>query len=78
MPWNIHFHAQAFVVRYDGSEEYSVDKYLKAYVGWQANAFTTAYVGWSGERRWDPVNSFPVEEMVNRGLFAKLAYAIHF
>jgi len=70
--------AQAFAVRYDGSESEGVDKFLKAFVGWQPNAFTNAYLGWSGQRRRDPLAIVPSERMVERGLFAKLAYALQF
>jgi hypothetical protein len=69
---------QSFVVRYDGSEEEGVDKFLKALLGWQPNAFTGAYVGWSGQRRRDPTAMLPNERMVERGLFAKVAYAMQF
>lgn len=70
--------AQAFVVRYDGSEAEGVNKFLKAFVGWQPNAFTHAYVGWSGQRRRNPFAVIPSERMIERGLFAKLAYAMQF
>jgi hypothetical protein len=69
---------QAFVVRYDGTEVESVDKFLKAFVGWQPNAFTNAYMGWSGQRHRDPTAIIPSERMVERGLFAKMAYAVQF
>jgi hypothetical protein len=69
---------QAFVVRYDGTEANGVDKFLKAFVGWQPNAFTNAYLGWSGQRRRNPFGVIPSERMVERGLFAKLAYAMQF
>jgi len=78
MPLHIYFRTQAYVVRYDGSYGDTTDKYLKAYVGWQPNAFTTAYVGWSGQRHRDPVIGLPQERMIERGLFAKLAYAYQF
>jgi hypothetical protein len=55
-----------------------VDKFLKAFLGWQPNAFTNAYVGWSGQRHRDPANVLPWERMVERGLFAKMAYALQF
>jgi Domain of unknown function (DUF5916) len=77
-PWHLYFHTQAFVVRYDGTEEYSADKFIKIFLGWQPNAFANSYVGWSGKRRWDPVNGFPDEMMVDRGIFAKLTYAMQF
>lgn len=77
-PRNIYVKTQGFVVRYDGSELEAVDKYLKAFLGWQPNAFTTAYIGWSGQRRRDPLGGIPAEVMVERGLFAKFAYAIQF
>jgi len=77
-PLFIYVKTQAFVVRYDGTEEESVDKFLKAFVGWQPNAFTNAYVGWSGQRHRDPANILPSERMVQRGLFAKMAYAVQF
>jgi hypothetical protein len=66
------------VVRYDGSEFEGVDKYLKAFLGWQPNAFTNAYLGWSGQRHRDPLAVIPTERMVERGLFAKVAYAMQF
>ena len=69
---------QAFVVRYDGTEEEGVDKFLKAFVGWQPNAFTNAYLGWSGQRRRDPAAILTAERMIERGLFAKFAYAVQF
>ena len=78
MPQHIYLHTQAFVVRYDGTEEFSADKFLKAYLGWQPNAFANSYLGWSGKRRWDPVNGFPEESMVDRGFFAKLTWAFQF
>jgi hypothetical protein len=77
-PLSFYLRTQAFVVRYDGSLADGVDKFLKAFVGWQPNAFTNAYVGWSGQRRRDPLAILPAERMVERGLFAKLAYAIQF
>jgi hypothetical protein len=78
MPRFFYLKAQAFVVRYDGSEIDGVDKFLKAFLGWQPNAFTNAYVGWSGQRRRDPLAIAPTERMVERGLFAKLAWAMQF
>jgi hypothetical protein len=77
-PLSFYLKTQAFVVRYDGSEEEGVDKFLKAFVGWQPNAFTNAYLGWSGQRHRDPTAIIPSERMVERGIFAKLAYAIQF
>ncbi len=78
MPRFFYLKAQAFVVRYDGSEFEGVDKYLKAFLGWQPNAFTNAYLGWSGQRHRDPLAALPTERMVERGLFAKVAYAMQF
>jgi hypothetical protein len=75
-PHAFYVKTQAFVVRYDGSEADGVNKYLKAFVGWQPNAFTNAYLGWSGQRRRDPFAVIASERMVERGLFAKLAYAL--
>jgi len=77
-PLSIYVKTQAFVVRYDGTEAEGVDKFLKAFVGWQPNAFTNAYLGWSGQRRRDPTAIIPSERMVERGLFAKFAYAVQF
>ncbi len=77
-PLSFYVKTQAFVVRYDGTEVESVDKFLKAFVGWQPNAFTNAYVGWSGQRHRDPTAIIPSERMVERGLFAKMAYAVQF
>ena len=78
LPAHIYLKAQGFVVRYDGLEADGVDKYLKALLGWQPNAFTGAYVGWSGQRRRDPSALIQPERMVERGIFAKVAYAIQF
>ncbi|WP_243384457.1 DUF5916 domain-containing protein [Geothrix alkalitolerans] len=78
MPRFFYLKTQAFVVRYDGSEIDGVDKFLKAFLGWQPNAFTNAYLGWSGQRRRDPLAILPTERMVERGVFAKLAYAMQF
>ncbi len=78
LPLHVYLKMQSFVVRYDGSEFEGVDKFLKAFVGWQPNAFTGAYLGWSGQRQRDPLALDPRERMVERGLFAKLAYAIQF
>ena len=78
LPAHIYLKAQGFVVRYDGLEADGVDKYLKALLGWQPNAFTGAYVGWSGQRRRDPAALIQPERMVERGVFAKVAYAIQF
>ena len=77
-PRSFYVKTQAFVVRYDGTEAETVDKYLKAFLGWQPNAFTNAYLGWSGQRRRDPSAVLPSERMVERGLFGKLAYAVQF
>lgn len=77
-PANLYAKTQGFVVRYDGTEAESVDKYLKVFVGWQPNAFTQAYLGWSGQRRRDPSVNLPDERMVARGLFMKVAYALQF
>lgn len=77
-PHAFYVKTQAFVVRYDGSEAEGVDKFLKAFAGWQPNAFTNAYVGWSGQRRRHPLAVIPSERMVERGLFAKAAYAMQF
>jgi hypothetical protein len=65
-------------VRYDGLEAEGVDKFLKAFLGWQPNAFTNAYIGWSGQRHRDPTATPGSERTVERGLFAKLAYAMQF
>jgi hypothetical protein len=77
-PWFFYAKTQAFVVRYDGTEADGVDKFLKLFLGWQPNAFTNAYLGWSGQRRRDPMAVITTERMVERGLFAKLAYAMQF
>ena len=77
-PRAFYLKTQAFVVRYDGTLAEGVDKFLKAFVGWQPNAFTNAYLGWSGQRRRDPTAILPSERMVERGLFAKAAYALQF
>ncbi|MBS1767194.1 MAG: hypothetical protein JST05_07330 [Acidobacteria bacterium] len=77
-PLNIYLKSQGYVVRYDGSEANLTDKYLKAFLGWQPNAFTTAYIGWSGQRHRDPVLGLPQERLIERGLFAKVAYAFQF
>lgn len=77
-PRSFYVKTQAFVVRYDGTGGEGVDKFLKAFLGWQPNAFTNAYLGWSGQRRRDPLAIVPTERMVERGLFAKLAYAMQF
>ena len=78
LPRFFYVKTQAFVVRYDGLEAEGVDKFLKAFVGWQPNAFTNAYIGWSGQRHRDPLAILPTERMVERGLFAKLGYAYQF
>jgi hypothetical protein len=77
-PLDLSLHCQAFGIRYDGSESASCDKFLKIFLGWQPNAFTSAYIGWSGKRRWDPADGYEVESLVERKLFAKLAYAWQF
>jgi hypothetical protein len=77
-PLSFYAKTQAFVVRYDGTESESVDKFLKAFLGWQPNAFTNAYVGWSGQRHRDPQATPASERTVERGVFAKLAYAMQF
>ncbi|HTL98448.1 MAG TPA: DUF5916 domain-containing protein [Holophagaceae bacterium] len=77
-PLNLYFKTQGFVTRYDGSEADLTDKYLKGFVGWQPNAFTTAYIGWSGQRHRDPAIGLLDERMIERGVFAKFAYAIQF
>jgi len=77
-PHAFYVKTQAFVVRYDGTEAEGVDKFLKGFVGWQPNAFTNAYLGWSGQRRREPSLGLQPERMVERGLFAKLAYALQF
>lgn len=78
LPAFFYLKTQAFVVRYDGRLAEGVDKFLKGFVGWQPNAFTNAYLGWSGQRRRDPLAIVPTERMVERGLFAKAAYALQF
>ena len=78
LPAYFYLKTQAFVVRYDGLHGEGVDKFLKAFVGWQPNAFTNAYLGWSGQRRRDPGAILSYERMVERGLFAKVAYAMQF
>ncbi len=77
-PLSFYAKTQAFVVRYDGTELEGVDKFLKAFLGWQPNAFTNAYVGWSAQRHRDPLATPASERAVERGLFAKLAYAVQF
>ena len=78
MPHAVYLHVQAFVVRYDGLEGVSCDKYLKVFLGYQPNAFTNCYVGWSGQRSLDPASFIPQERMVDRGLFVKGTYAFQF
>jgi hypothetical protein len=78
LPNAFYLKTQAFVVRYDGHAADGVDKFLKAFLGWQPNAFTNAYLGWSGQRRRDPLAILPSERMIERGLFAKVAYALQF
>ncbi|MBI4912312.1 MAG: hypothetical protein HY823_06215 [Acidobacteria bacterium] len=77
-PLAIYARVQAFVVRYDGRDPASVDKYLKLLAGWQPNAFTHAYLGWSGRRRRDPGLGLESERLAERGIFAKFAYALQF
>lgn len=78
LPAFFYLKTQAFVVRYDGLHGEGVDKFLKAFMGWQPNAFTNAYLGWSGQRRRDPSAVISYERMVERGLFAKVAWAKQF
>lgn len=78
LPAHVYLKTQSFVVRYDGLEADGTDKYLKALLGWQPNAFTGAYLGWSGQRRRDPASGLDAERMTERGLFAKVAYALQF
>jgi hypothetical protein len=78
-PRSIYAKLQTFVVRYDGLQKNTVDKYAKVLVGWQPNAFTHAYLGWSSRVQRDPtVQALQVERLSERGLFAKLAYALQF
>lgn len=77
-PGSVYARLQAFVVRYDGRDPATVDKYLKLLAGWQPNAFTHAYLGWSGRARRDPFLNLDPERLAERGLFAKLAYAWQF
>jgi hypothetical protein len=77
-PLSIYLKTQAFVVRYDGLAAGGVDKFLKGFVGWQPNAFTNAYLGWSGQRKQDPAAIVTAERMIERGIFAKFAYAVQF
>jgi hypothetical protein len=77
-PLSFYAKTQAFVVRYDGLEAEGVDKFLKAFLGWQPNAFTNAYIGWSGQRHRVLAATPASERTVERGVFAKLAYAMQF
>ena len=78
LPLHLFLKSQAFVVRYDGAEADSVDKFAKVFLIWQPNAFSSAYLGWSGQRRRSPDDGVAEERMVQRGLFAKVAYAFQF
>ncbi|HJV91428.1 MAG TPA: DUF5916 domain-containing protein [Holophagaceae bacterium] len=78
LPAHVYVKTQSYVVRYDGLEADGTDKYLKVLLGWQPNAFTGAYLGWSGQRQRDPSEGIPAERMTERGLFAKVAYALQF
>ncbi|HJW08155.1 MAG TPA: DUF5916 domain-containing protein, partial [Holophagaceae bacterium] len=78
LPQHVYVKVQSFVVRYDGTELDGVDKYIKALVGWQPNAFSGAYIGWSGQRQRDPFAIDPEERMIERSFFAKLAWAFQF
>ena len=77
-PASVYARLQAFVVRYDGRDPSTVDKYLKLLLGWQPNAFTHAYLGWSGRVRRDLALNLDPERLSDRGLFAKFAYALQF
>lgn len=78
LPLHLFLKSQAFVVAYDGAEADSVDRFLKLFLIWQPNAFTSAYLGWSGQRRRSPDDGIQDERMVLRGLYAKVAYAFQF
>lgn len=79
LPHDFYVRAQGFVVWYDRPTNRSVERYAKLLTGWQPNAFTHAYLGWSGRRRFDPQTpSLDHERLTDRGIFAKLAYAMQF
>jgi hypothetical protein len=78
LPRHFYLRGQAFLVRYDGREANTKDRFVKVYAGWQPNAFTQAYLGWSGRRTFDPLAAIAPERMTERGLFAKVAYAVQF
>jgi len=78
LPAAFYVKTQGFAIRYDGAETQGVDKFLKVFVGWRPDAFTQAYLGWSGQRRWDPSRRIDPERMVERGIFAKVAWAYQF
>ncbi len=77
-PEHLYLKAQAYFTRYDRPSGGSHEKYAKVLVGWQPNAFTHAYLGATTRRRLDPFERLDPERMVERGLFAKFAYALQF
>lgn len=77
-PGNIYAQFQGFVVRYTYPTLENVDRYSRVVVGWQPNAFTHAYLGWAGRTMKVPEWGVDPERIVNRGIFAKFAYAVQF
>jgi len=78
LPRHFYVRTQGFVVWYDQPGHATTERYAKLLVGWQPNAFTQAYLGWSTRRKRDPLDHLEREQMTDRGLFAKVAYAFQF
>lgn len=78
-PLALYLRLQAQVTHYEIPEGDSTrSRFLQILAGWQPNAFTQIYLGYSQTRGTDLDLAPPAERFLERGLFAKVAYALRF
>jgi len=78
-PLSLYLHLQAQSTRYEAAgAEITHSRFLQVLTGWQPNAFTQVYLGYSQKRGTDLDLSPVAERLLEKGLFAKAAYAVHF
>lgn len=78
-PFDLYARIQAQATRYETSgEETTKSRFVQILTGWQPNAFTQIYLGYSQTRGTDLDLAPPAERLLEKGLFAKAAYALRF
>lgn len=79
LPWDLHLRLQLQHTRYESpAQGTSRARTFQLLSGWQPNAFTQVYAGYAQSRKTDRTLEPPMERLMEKGLFAKIAYALRF